>query len=417
MGSTVGAFIGGVNAEKFGRKKAMLFDGLCMFIGLTLIGFCSYSFPIILVGRFICGSAASSLQTIVPAYVSEISQPAYRNATGLQYMVCFTLGMVAMLAMGTVLPWALAVKILSGFSILHLAVLSMCPESPIWLITNGKIDEAKNVLQSLRKSDLLVKLELDRIKRSYEEAVCHSDTESDTKGDGLQFYLSLFRDKAFLKPLATLALVFVVFCEWSGLPPLAFFLVQLLMDAKIPVDPYIATVGIFAFRSAVLIIGNFIVARFKMRVVFFSTTICHLFVMSMIALYSYLNKDGWLTENFPTAGWTPIICIMLLYATAGVGCFNVIFSFTGVLFPSYARTFGSGLIGVLDNIALVGTSSLFPYMLEAFGLHGSLMVNIICVASSGIILWFTLPETYGVTLEDIEQFYRSEKNSKEKVTE
>ena len=113
LGSTTGSFLGGVCAEKFGRKKAMLFDGTCMLVGLVMIGFFD-SFAVLLAGRYICGSAASSLQTVIPAYTSEISQPAFRNVTAVPYMCWFTGGLCIMLVMGAVMPWSLAVKVMSA---------------------------------------------------------------------------------------------------------------------------------------------------------------------------------------------------------------------------------------------------------------------------------------------------------------
>ena len=97
LGSTTGSLIGGVNAEKFGRKKAMLLEGGLMLIGLTMIGFLK-SFPLILTGRYICGHAAGSMQSIIPAYISEISQPPLRNVTGLMFTIVFTSGLFRILS-------------------------------------------------------------------------------------------------------------------------------------------------------------------------------------------------------------------------------------------------------------------------------------------------------------------------------
>ena len=119
-------------------------------------------------------------------------------------------------------------------------------------------------------------------------------------------------------------------------------------------------------------------------------------------------------ESYPWAQWTPIVCILMIYMTSAVGCYNVMFNFTGILLPSYARTFGSGLVGALDNVALVMVAKVFPSMLATFDLHGSFAIFAGCVAVSTLILWFTLPETYGLTLEDIEQFYRAEKDNDRK---
>ena len=409
LGSTGGAFIGGVNAEKFGRKKAMVFDGVCMLIGWILIGFSS-SFPVILTGRFICGSAAASLQTIIPAYVSEISQPGFRNVTGLLYPSYFIFGGSVMLVLGAILPWELVIKILLACPILYLIGLIFCPESPIWLVTKGKMELAEKELYLLRKcsnSRAMVKLELDRIKKSYDEKyVSESDNEEEEESKA-GFLLSLLKDKAFMKPLLTLILTYSVFYEWSGMPPLAFYMVQVFIDLDAPIDPYIATAILYTFRCVVIIFANFFVAHFKMRPVFFSTALCHLIFLGIVTVYSFLDKDGMVSSVYPMAKWTPIICVMLIYATAGAGCFNIMYSFTGVLLPSYARTFGSGIVGVIDNIALVGASKSFPLLLNSIGLHGTFLVNLICVATSILILWFALPETYGLTLEDIEQFYRT----------
>ena len=268
------------------------------------------------------------------------------------------------------------------------------------------------VLKSLRGNDLIAKLEADRIRRSYEEMMADEKAQNRSV---LKVYMSLFKDQAFIKPLLTLILTYCIFAEFSGLPTIAFYMIKLLRDVDAPIDPYIAGACLVFFRFVALMLGNLVIANIKMRPVFFFTAGCHVVFTSVIAIYSFVNRDGWLVQAYPAMGWTPIICILLIYSTSTLGCYNVMFNFTGLLLPSYARTFGSGLVGVLDNIALVLVAKIFPSMLSAFGLHGVFAFFSGCVAVSTIILWFILPETYGLTLEDIEQFYRAEKKKEDDV--
>ena len=89
-------------AEKMGRKISMLFDGVCMLFGITLIGF-SKSYWVILTGRFICGISGCASQSVIPAYVSEISQPRFRNVSGLMYTMFWNLGQFIMVLLGAIL--------------------------------------------------------------------------------------------------------------------------------------------------------------------------------------------------------------------------------------------------------------------------------------------------------------------------
>ena len=126
----------------------------------------------------------------------------------------------------------------------------------------------------------MVKIEVDRIKRSYEEVM------ADQTGSSIKMYLSLFKDKAFLRPFLTPVLTFCIFAEWSGLPAIAFYTVQLLTDVNVPIDPYVAAAAVMVVRFVALVLGNLVIANLRMRPVFFSTATIHIILLSTIASYS-----------------------------------------------------------------------------------------------------------------------------------
>ena len=137
------------------------------------------------------------------------------------------------------------------------------------------------------------------------------------------FYLSLFKQKAFLKPFLTICLVLCIFYEWGGIPCISFYMNQILMDVKVPMDEYSATAVINGFRIVSMLVADTVIYRFKMRTVFFSTAICHMILVACLALYCFLNKDGVVTSLYPGAAWTPVICILLMFSTSAVGCLPI----------------------------------------------------------------------------------------------
>ena len=156
-----------------------------MLVGITLIG-CTKSYGHILTGRFICGNAACALQSVIPSYISEISQPRFRNVSGLMYTMAWSLGMFIMVLLGSMVTWTIAVRIVILFPLLHVSgVLAICPESPVWLLTNGKTEEGRKVLEFLRSDFDLVKAEEQRILNSVYQA------QKNNKQRSSMFYLSV----------------------------------------------------------------------------------------------------------------------------------------------------------------------------------------------------------------------------------
>lgn len=72
----------------------------------------------------------------------------------------------------------------------------------------------------------------------------------------------------------------------------------------------------------------------------------------------------------------------------------------------HARSFGSGLLGVLDNLSLFFATKTAPALNELIGIHGSFYVYSGITLCCAIIFYFTLPDTTGMSLEEIEDMFR-----------
>ena len=92
--------------------------------------------------------------------------------------MAWSLGMFIMVLLGSMVTWTMAVRIVILFPLLHVrGVLAICPESPVWLLTNGKFEEGRKVLEFLRKDLYLAKTEEERILKSF-----HQSQKNNNKG-------------------------------------------------------------------------------------------------------------------------------------------------------------------------------------------------------------------------------------------
>ncbi|KAJ2185985.1 Bifunctional purine biosynthesis protein PurH [Coemansia sp. RSA 532] len=155
----IGALAGAIScthfANAYGRKAVLLYSNVLSILGGLLFGV-SVNAPMLLIARFLVGVAQGCANGTFTNYVAEISTPRARNTLGsvIQFSTCIGTMMSQLLALGLTVPplWRVLFAITGVISLIHMALLTMCVESPKWLVSKDRIDEARNALQRLRKS-------------------------------------------------------------------------------------------------------------------------------------------------------------------------------------------------------------------------------------------------------------------------
>lgn len=158
VGALVGALLFGYLADKYGRKKIFFITLLLYSLGTFLTGFAN-SFEIALLFRFITGMGLGGEFSAIHSAIDEFIPSKYRGRVDGFITSSWNLGSVLASLTGmfllTKLPeefaWRYAFFFGGVLAVLIVFIRFFIPESPRWLISKGKIEEAQSIVESIEK--------------------------------------------------------------------------------------------------------------------------------------------------------------------------------------------------------------------------------------------------------------------------
>ncbi|OAD05031.1 hypothetical protein MUCCIDRAFT_140257 [Mucor lusitanicus CBS 277.49] len=153
VGGLFGGLFGGQIQTKFGRKKTIIFNNIGWIIGALLIGV-AVNPAMFIIGRIFCGLSCGLGSLSTPTYVGEISTIKARGTMGTCNQFAIVIGILLASVIGLPLAyvplWRINYAIVAIPAIAQFFLMAGCPESPRYLISINRIEEARDALQKLR---------------------------------------------------------------------------------------------------------------------------------------------------------------------------------------------------------------------------------------------------------------------------
>ncbi|ONK57232.1 uncharacterized protein A4U43_C10F17960 [Asparagus officinalis] len=156
IGATIVTTFSGPSSDYLGRRPMLIISSVLYFIGSMLMLWAPNVYMLLL-ARLIDGLGIGLSVTLVPVYISETAPADIRGLLNTFPQFCGSGGMFfsyCMVFCMSLMPqpnWRVMLGVLSIPSLLYFALtIFYLPESPRWLVSKGRMAEAKRVLQRLR---------------------------------------------------------------------------------------------------------------------------------------------------------------------------------------------------------------------------------------------------------------------------
>jgi MFS family permease len=194
-GKIFGTFMFEPLAERLGYKRTMYIVAFVQFIAL-IVQMTAKDWKVFTGGRVIAYAAVGVVENAAPSYISEVAPAGMRGFFGGAMVVVVTIGNLWGALMGRAYanePRKLGYLVCVGVqfipAVLILVLVPFCVESPRWLLSKGRTEEASKSLDRLRPhADVAAGRTLVEI-----EALQEAVTTQDTMDHGR--WIDLFRTK------------------------------------------------------------------------------------------------------------------------------------------------------------------------------------------------------------------------------
>lgn len=419
LGCAVGAAIASWLGDSYGRRPSIFaclattsVGNILMFIsGLTFSGSSSwngYAIACMLAGRIVMGLGVGGIDSVIPVYSAELSSDGGRgkalaqefqmNIFGLLMAYGINLGVTLGLGKQNQWAWRTPIIVMQIFPVALMSVITRLPESPRWLLSKDREDDAKTALDRVYGKNDTSKEKLSELKEASEN---ESDGEVQYKDmllpSGSQFHPSM---------ITVMGQVNQALTGYGAVSVYGPQIFQLL--------------GTDTTTAEFLTLGNYITYFLLMTIAWLTIDVLgrrKLMVWGAIGLaisFTLLTVFGGLSQEVSSIPSLAVLIpgsTILYIATGifGIGWLATVWLIPTEIYPSSARAKGSAISVIIWGLANFTITLLTPIGFNNLK-YWLFLVFAVTNTFAGWSTWRFTPESGGRSFEENQEFFESAKD-------
>ncbi|KAJ5132414.1 hypothetical protein N7448_006572 [Penicillium atrosanguineum] len=404
--TSLGAFISftpaSYVADKFGRKWCVVIGSSIVIIA-SILQVATSSHWAFFALRVLAGAGVGTSQTAAPLLATEIAHPRHRQVATALYNAFWCVGSItsaaftfATLSMGNSWSWKIPCVLQAFFPVAQLVGLLIVPESPRWLVSKNRKNEALKILARYHangnEDDILVQSEFEKICTSI-----NAETSEPRK------WSSFFSSKGDRHRLAICVIVGLM-QEWAGNGIVSFYLSPILKSVGIEKASDQASINISmqVWNLILSSVGAMASERYGRRILWLMATAGMLMFLSITTLVAGLFAELYIKA----AGLAVVPMLFLFFACFDLAYSPLFLSYPAEILPFQLRAKGIAVTLSVDAIACFFNQYVNPVAFSA--IHWKYyIVYIGCLSFFLVSVYFLFPETKGRSLEEVSRIFDS----------
>lgn len=395
MGAILGALFGGPFSDRMGRRSSILAASL-IFIAGTLVVVLSPLFSIFIIGRILIGIAIGIASFVAPLYISEIAPGNIRGALVSLNQLLITVGILV--AYGVNYYFAAAgdwrAMFFAGMipGTVLLVGMFLMPRSPRWLVFMNRPADAATVLRKIRGT-ADVSDELGVIERS-------------VRAEGAGTWSDLVAPAVRLPLLLGVGLA--VLQQATGINTVIYYAPTIFQFAGLAeaTASIAATIGIGVVNVLITLIAIWLVDRAGRRPLLL-WSLAGMGIAMLLLGVGFALKSSDIGGAAVSLGQITAVSLIIYVAAFALGLGPIFWLIIAEIYPLNVRGLAMSLATVTNWAANFVIAATFLSLVDLIGESGVFLLYALIALFAWLFVFKLVPETKGLSLEQIETYFRS----------